>query len=142
MVPGNMNVLTKMMTPKRYTDPDYMFSIASEIYGGEIAFNKELLRDHAMAMKAGDTRGYVYQLLAAWGWTSYLWLPRITVPTLIMMGDDDPLVPPVNGEIMLKRLPNARLEKVDCGHMFVLTQAEKIADRVEAFLHDEAKAAA
>ena len=142
MVPGNISVLSKMITPKRYTDPDYLFSIAAEIYGGEIAFNKELLKDHSMAMKAGDKRGYLYQLLAAWGWTSYLWLGQIKLPTLVLMGDHDPLVPPINGEILAKRLPNATLEQVDCGHMFVLTQAETIADRVEEFVHSEAKTAA
>lgn len=135
MVPGNLSVLSKMATPKRYTDPNYMFDVAAEIYGGEIAFNQELLKDHAMAMKAGDTRGYVYQLLAGLGWTSYFWLPQITLPTLVLMGEDDPLVPPVNGQILAKRLPNATLEMVDCGHMFVLTQAEQIADRIERFLH-------
>ena len=91
-----------------------------------------------MAMKAGDTRGYIYQLLAGAGWTSYFFLPRIKLPTLILMGEDDPLVPPVNGRILEKRLPNATLELVDCGHMFVLTQAERVADRIEEFIHEEA----
>ncbi len=137
MVPGNLSVLSKMATPKRYTDPNYMLNIASEIYGGELAMNQELLKDHSMAMRAGDKRGYLYQLLAGLGWTSYLWLSQIKLPTLIMMGEDDPLVPPVNGRIMAGRLPNATLEMVPCGHMFVLTQAELIADRVEEFLHEE-----
>lgn len=140
MVPGNVNALTKMITPKRYTDPNYMMTVAADIYGGEVAFNKELIKDHAMAMRAGDKRGYVYQLLAALGWTSYLWLPRIKVPSLVLMGDDDPLVPMVNGEMLASRLPNSKLETVHCGHMFLLTQAEQIADRVEAFLHEEAVA--
>lgn len=53
------------------------------------------------------------------------------------MGRDDPLVPPVNGRILARRLPNATLETVDCGHLFMLTQAERIADRVEAFIHGD-----
>lgn len=138
MVPGNVSVLSKMATPKRYTDPDYMMKVGAEIYGGEVAFNQELLKDHSMAMKAGDKRGYLYQLLAGAGWTSYFFLPRIKLPTLILMGEDDPLVPPVNGRLLQKRLPNANLELVPCGHMFVLTQAEQVADRVEQFIHEEA----
>lgn len=137
MVPGNISVLSKMATPKRYKDPDYMMKVGAEIYGGEMAFNRELLKDHSLAMKGGDRRGYLYQILAGAGWTSYLWLSRIKIPVLILMGDHDPLVPPVNGRILAKRLPNATLEFVNCGHMFVLTQAEAVADRVEAFLHDE-----
>ncbi|WP_152563331.1 poly(3-hydroxyalkanoate) depolymerase [Ruegeria halocynthiae] len=138
MVPGNINVLSKMATPKRYTDPEYMLKVGAEIYGGEVAFNQELLKDHAMAMKAGDTRGYLYQLLAGAGWTSYFQLPKVKLPTLILMGEDDPLVPPVNGRILASRLPNATLEMVSCGHMFVLTQAEQIADRIEEFIHEDA----
>ncbi len=142
MVPGNISVLSKMATPKRYTDPEYMLKVGGEIYGGEVAFNQELLKDHTMAMKAGDRRGYLYQLLAGVGWTSFLWLRQIKLPTLILMGEDDPLVPPVNGRILASRLPNATLEMVKCGHMFVLTQAEAVADRVESFIHEEAMIAA
>jgi len=138
MVPGNISVLKKMATSKRYTDPEYMMKVGAEIYGGEVAFNQELLKDHSMAMQAGDTRGYLYQLLAAAGWTSYFWLSKLKLPTLILMGDHDPLVPPVNGRILAGRMPNATLEMVDCGHMFVLTQAETVADRVEMFIHEEA----
>ena len=114
-----------------------MLKVAADIYGVEIAFHQELLKDMSMAMRAGDKRGYYYQLLAGAGWTSYLWLPQIKLPTLVLMGKDDPIIPVVNGEILRSRLPNALLETVDCGHMFVLTQAEQIADRVESFLHDE-----
>jgi len=135
MVPGNQKVLSKMATPKRYMDPNYMMSVGAEVYGGDIAMKQELLREHAAAMKAGDRRGYLYQLMAGVGWTSYLFLRQIKVPTLIMMGADDPIVPPVNGKILVHRLPNATLEYVDCGHMFVLTQAEQIADRIETFIH-------
>lgn len=142
MVPGNLSVLSKMATPRRYTDPNFMLVVGAEIYGGEIAFNAELLKDHSMAMKAGDKRGYVYQLLAGVGWSSYLWLSQIKLPTLILMGEDDPLVPPVNGKILASRLPNATLETVPCGHMFVLTKAEIVADRVEAFIHGSDKAIA
>ncbi len=142
MVPGNISVLSKMATPRRYRDPDYMMKVGAEIYGGEVAFNRELLKDHSMAMRAGDKRGYLYQLLAGAGWTSFLFLPRIKLQTLILMGEDDPLVPPVNGKILHRRLPNSTLEMVSCGHMFVLTQAENVADRVERFIHSEVVGAA
>ena len=136
MVPGNLRVLLKMMTPKRYTDPDFMMRVGPELYGGQLRFNSELLVDHIEVMKAGNPRGYLYQLLAGYGWTSWLMLPRIGARTLVMMGEDDPIVPPVNGRILVSRLPNARLQRVDCGHLFMLTQAETIADQVEAFLHE------
>lgn len=138
MVPGNVSVLRKMASPKRYQDPEHMLKIGAEIYGGEVAFNQQLLQDHAAAMRAGDKRGYVYQLLAGIGWTSFFWLGQIKIPTLILMGEKDPIIPVVNGNIMARRMKNAKLETVPCGHMFILTQAEVVADRVEAFIHDGA----
>jgi len=142
MVPGNINVLRKMATPKRYQDPEHMMKIGAEIYGGGVAFDPELLKGHAAAMKAGDKKGYVYQMLAGVGWTSFFWLSQIRLPTLILMGERDPIVPVVNGKIMASRMPNARVETVACGHMFVLTQAESVADRVEAFIHERELAGA
>ena len=44
--------------------------------------------------------GYLFQLLAVAGWTSWLWLPQFKLPALIMMGADDPIVPVVNGRIL------------------------------------------
>jgi len=137
MVPGNLSVIRKLASPKRYQDREYMLDIGAEIYGGAMSANKEMLRSHTAAMKAGDKKGYVYQLMAGAGWTSILWLTQIKIPTLILMGDHDPIIPPVNGKIMASRLPNATLEYVDCGHMFILTQAEMVADRVEVFIHDD-----
>src|SRR6202008_1241921 len=34
MVPGRLNVLLKMATPRRYRDPEYMRKIGGDIYGG------------------------------------------------------------------------------------------------------------
>lgn len=136
MVPGNLKVLSKMATAKRYQDPQHLMEIGAEIYGGEIAAIEELLHGHAMAMRAGDKRGYTYQMLASIGWTSFLWLSQIKIPTLILMGESDPIVPIVNGKILSSRIPNSTLETVSCGHMFVLTQAADVAARVETFIHD------
>jgi len=97
MVPGGLGVLRKMATPRRYTDPDYMMKIGPDIYGGQLRLNRALLDEHVLAMQGGDSRGYLYQMLAGAGWTSWLWLPQLRVPVLIMMGADDPIVPLVNG---------------------------------------------
>lgn len=137
MVPGNMRVLMKMATPKRYTDPAHMLNIGPDIYGGQLRFNRELLHEHAMALRSGTSRGYLYQLLAGVGWTSWLWLPQIRVPTLVLMGADDPIVPVVNGRILVGRLPRARLEVMDCGHLFILTDPAGTAAKIERFLHAE-----
>ncbi|MBU3029432.1 poly(3-hydroxyalkanoate) depolymerase [Paracoccus marinaquae] len=142
MVPGNLSVLMKLVTPKRYLQPDYMLSIGPEIYGGQLRMNTELLREHAAAMVPASQRGYLFQLMAGMGWTSWLWLPQIKAPVLIMMGEDDPIVPVVNGRILAARLPDARIRIMDCGHLFVLTDPQGTAAAVEEFLRRDAGGAA
>ena len=142
MVPGNLRVLTKMATPRRYTDPDFMLKVGPDIYGGQLRLDRGKLAEHAAAMRGNTPRGYLYQLLAGVGWTSWLWLPQMRLPVLIMMGADDPLVPLVNGRILAGRLPDARLEVVDCGHLFILTHPEHTAATIERFLDEAPRTAA
>jgi poly(3-hydroxyalkanoate) depolymerase len=134
MLPGPPAVLRKLLSPRRYLDPAYLMEVGGELYGGILRTERELLRVHADAMRSPSRIGYLYQLLAAFGWTSWHRLHRIRIPTLVLMGADDPIVPPVNGRILAARLPNAVLETIDCGHLFVLTRAGAVARRVERFL--------
>ncbi|MEO0666027.1 MAG: poly(3-hydroxyalkanoate) depolymerase, partial [Pseudomonadota bacterium] len=136
MIPGNIQVLRKMATPKRYLDPEHMLNIGPDIYGGQLRMNSELLKMHAGSLKAGDARGYLYQLICGMGWTSWLWLPQIEVPTLLLMGGDDPLIPVVNGKILMNRLQNAQMVVMDCGHLFILSKPGETAQRIAAFIHD------
>jgi poly(3-hydroxyalkanoate) depolymerase len=143
MAPGRLGVLMQLATPRRYGDPARMLEVGPDIYGGQLRYDRALLAEHALAMRATTGRGYFYQMLAGVGWTSWLWLPRLRLPTLILMGADDPIVPVVNGRIIANRLPNARLEIVDCGHLFILTDPAGTAFRIEHFLagdHDRAVA--
>lgn len=136
MIPGPPNVLSKMASPRRYMDPQYMRSIASEIYGGAFRVNEELIHQYSSAMKSANQYGYFLQLMAMAGWTSLPWLWTLRQPTLIMAGDDDPLVPLVNAQLMNKLIPNSRLEVLDDGHMFLVTKAQESADLIEAFLRE------
>jgi poly(3-hydroxyoctanoate) depolymerase len=142
MVPGRLRVLMQLATPRRYGNPAHMLEVGPDIYGGQLRFDRDLLAKHALAMRATTGRGYLYQMLAGVGWTSWLWLPRVRVPALILMGADDPIVPTVNGRIITDRLPDARLEIVDCGHLFILTDPAGTAARIESFLHGERDSAA
>lgn len=136
MVPGTLPVLSKMASPKRYTDPGYMRSIAAEIYGGAFRTDPELIGRHAAAMKGATRAGYALQLLAMTGWTSLPWLWLLRQPTLVMAGTDDPLVPVINAKVLVRLIPNARLELVDDGHLFLVTRPEESARTVEAFLRE------
>jgi poly(3-hydroxyalkanoate) depolymerase len=136
MVPGRLSVLLKLATPRRYVDRDYMRRIAGEIYGGAFRDDPELIAKHAHAMFGTTNLGYLFQLLAMSGWTSLPWLSSLRQPTLVLMGRDDPLVPPVNGRILARLIPNARLQMIDDGHLFMVTRPVETAMAIEAFLSD------
>ena len=134
MVPAGPSVLWKMATPRRYIDKHYMSKVAPEIYGGDFRKNPSLIDAHASAMRGTRNRGYLYQLLAVTGWTSLPWLWSLTQPTLILMGSDDPLVPPVNGRVLALLIPNAELRMIDDGHLFMVTRPAETAGHIEEFL--------
>ena len=134
MVPAGPSVLWKMATPRRYTDKDYMSKVAPEIYGGDFRKNPTLIDAHTSAMQGARNRGYLYQLLAMTGWSSLPWLWSLPQPTLILMGSDDPLVPPINGRILGRLIPNAQLRMIDDGHLFMVTRPAETARFIEEFL--------
>ncbi len=134
MLPGDPRVLVKMVDPRRYLDKGYMQRVAPQLYGGQLRDDPAAIRlftDHA---RAGDRVGYRYQLLAMLGWTSLPWLWRMRQPTLVLAGDDDPLVPLVNARLHARLLPNAKLKVLHDGHLFMLTQADETARLVGEFL--------
>jgi poly(3-hydroxyalkanoate) depolymerase len=137
MLPGHPRTLLKMVDPRRYRDKDYMRRIAPQLYGGALRDDPEAIKlftDHA---RGGDARGYRYQLLAMLGWTSLPWLWRIHHPTLVLAGNDDPLVPLVNARLMTWLLRDARLEVIDDGHLFLLTRAAQTAALIDGFLREQ-----
>jgi predicted alpha/beta-fold hydrolase len=73
------------------------------------------------------------------GWTSLPWLWSLRQPTLVLMGRDDPLVPPINGHILAGLIPNAELRMIDDGHLFIVTRPAETAAVIEAFLADTSK---
>jgi len=135
MIPARPRVLLHLASPRRHRDPDHALQIAGDIYGGTLRSHPEL----AAPLTAGysypaATRGYLYQLLAAAGWTSLPWLPLIRQPTLILAGDDDPIIPLVNARLMAALLRAARLHVYPDGHLGLLTRARELAPLVSEFL--------
>jgi pimeloyl-ACP methyl ester carboxylesterase len=68
------------------------------------------------------------------GWTSLPWIRSLRQPTLILMEQDDPLMPPINDRILARLIPKARLQLVDDGHLFMVTRPVETARMIEAFL--------
>lgn len=134
MVPGNPAVLLRMLSPRRYLDRAHASKVAGEIYGGALRREPALTERTFSHVRFASRGGYYLQLAATTGWTSLPWLCLLRQPTLIMAGADDPLVPLVNARIMQWLIPDARLEIVDCGHLFLVTRAAESARIVDSFL--------
>ena len=137
MVPAKVSVLAKLIGPRRYTDPAYLEEIGAEIYGGAYRRDPALLKEHSRHIRAPRGRGYLYQLLAAWGWSSLPWLGSLRQTTLVMHGNDDPIVPLVNAKILAARIRHATLYVIDDGHLFLVARAKEVAPVVRKFLRQE-----
>ena len=81
-----------------------------------------------------DTLAYLHQVGAAASHNTVGRLRSIHIPTLVMHGEDDVVIPPRNGEILAREIPGAELKLwPGAGHLYVTEEPE--ADRyVRRFL--------
>ncbi|MDT5224312.1 MAG: hypothetical protein QOG19_1719 [Mycobacterium sp.] len=137
MVPAHPRVLAKMITPRRFSDPDYAASIAGELYGGTVrAHGEDVARLFVRQLHAGSKIGYLHQLLAGSVWTSLFALPAVRQETLIIAGTDDPIIPVINARIMNALMPHSRLHLHDGGHIDLVHNATELAPVIEKFLSE------
>jgi poly(3-hydroxyalkanoate) depolymerase len=136
-VPGSPRVLWALATPRRYYQPDYYRRIAADIYGGTARRDPDALLHGSLARftHRPTVRGYAAQMYSIAGWTSVPWLCRLRQPTLVLAGNDDPIVPLINGRILAWLIPDSHLQVIPGGgHLFVLEHPDAIAAQVSDFL--------
>jgi poly(3-hydroxyalkanoate) depolymerase len=141
-VPGNPRALLHLATPRRYLDRDYFLRVAGKTYGGGLRDDPTLgLVDPIHRFGAPPTPlGYAGQLFAMAGWTSISYLWRLPHQTLVLAGDDDPIVPVVNGRMLARLVPHARLRVIPGGgHLFLLERAAEVAEIIRDFLKEPAR---
>ena len=62
-------------------------------------------------------------------------LPELDIPTLILFGAHDQVVPPANAALLAARLPNSQVEILsDAGHFFPLETPDKAVQAVVDFM--------
>jgi len=136
-VPGSYAAMVSLSTPLRYYSPTYFDRNAAALYGGMTGRDLSMRR-RMMAERhrhPPSAYGYSMQLLGTVGWSSLPFLSRIPHDTLVISGDDDPLIPVANAETLARRIPRARLEIVKrSGHLFLWDEAKRLAVRVTRFL--------
>ena len=81
MVPGKPTTLARMLTHRRFRDPEYAASMAGLLYDGSARTRPgamvRLFRDQ---LEGVSRRGYLYQSLAGSVWTSLPFLSLIRQP--------------------------------------------------------------
>ncbi|MFP5020382.1 alpha/beta fold hydrolase [Pseudonocardia phyllosphaerae] len=135
MIPASPRVLAVMTSPKRHQDPSYVDAVASRLYGGTLRSHPERAAEALGAgERRGPLRGYYYQLMALTGWTSLPLLPSITADTLIIAGDDDPIVPRGNATLLQRGIPRSRVHRYPGGHLDMLIDPKPFAEEIDRFL--------
>src|SRR5688572_15122178 len=101
-VPGSYAAMVSLASPLRYYSPTYFDRNAAALYGGMTGRDLSMRR-RMMAERhrhPPSAYGYSMQLLGTVGWSSLPFLPRIPHDTLVISGDDDPLIPVANAEML------------------------------------------
>jgi 3-oxoadipate enol-lactonase len=79
--------------------------------------------------------GYRGQIAAALGHDTYERLPQIEAPTLVLTGDDDRVIPHPSSDVLVERIPDARLRIVrGTGHLFFIERPDETREVLAEFL--------
>ena len=143
-VPGSIAAMTAIATPLRFYSRPYFEQVAAALYGGATGRDPDA-RNAQLHMRnqapPPSSYGYAMQMVGANGWSSLPFLGTIPHETLVITGDDDPLVPVENARILADRIPRARLEIVKrAGHLLLWDDAANAAARIRSFIEGRADA--
>jgi len=134
---GSPGAIAVMATPLRFHSAAYFERVAAEVYGG-VTGRDAVKRGGAIGARRRlppSSYGYAMQLLGGVGWSSWSFLPDIPHETLVLCGDDDPLVPVANARVIAQRIPRARLSVVErAGHLLLWDEPERVAPQIGQFV--------
>lgn len=106
-------------------------------YGGRVRHDDAALRqvERAWLAAPADPISFIGQAVAVASWSSLAWLWALRAPTLVVIGDDDYVVPMLNALTLALWIPRSRLEIVrGGGHLLPIDQPAELAELVEDFL--------
>lgn len=115
----------------RMTAEESLFAMRPHTYARSTS--DALFREDLMVRLANQPtlRGYHAQLYSLLFWQAYLELPRLRVPTLVMHGQQDELIPPANGRVTADRIVGARLVELEhASHWLMTDQTERCIEEL------------
>ena len=134
---GSPMALGVMVTPFRFYSASYFERVAADMYGG-LSRRDPVKRRGALYVRwrsPPSSYGYTMQLLGGMSWSSFRFLRDIPHETLVVCGDDDPLVPIANARMLAERIPRAKLEVVErAGHLLLWDEPERVAPQIGEFV--------
>ena len=135
MVPPNPLPPVKNLILRRWGD----------LWGGSARTDPEALVSALHKARISPlSMGFVYQNTAALGFTTLPLLPLIRQRTLVLTGDDDPIIPVANGRILAAGIPHATLHVYHGGHVELATRPGLLTPLITDFLaappHDARRA--
>src|SRR5580692_8320221 len=81
------------------------------------------------------SEGYMGQLQGIFGWEAYSRIAQISVPTLVIHGETDRLVPAANARLIAERIPAAKLVVIPhASHIFETDQPAAAHNAILEFL--------
>jgi pimeloyl-ACP methyl ester carboxylesterase len=120
-MPGSAEALALISMPLRYhsrvlyEQTKWLLSPADRELVDRVAELRDARLRHPPSLV-----GYTSQLLAGALWSSFAWLSTVEIPTLVLHGGGDQLVPAANGVQLARLLPESRLHVVPGeGHLLV-----------------------
>jgi poly(3-hydroxyoctanoate) depolymerase len=127
-VPGQPAALLRLLAPwSADTVRD-----AGRVFGGRVRADPHLVTRLDLQVPGSPT-AVVNRLTGLAGWWGGPW--AIPHRTLVLTGDDDPIVPVQNSRILAACLPNARLHVVrGGGHLVLFDSPERVAPVIDGFL--------
>jgi 3-oxoadipate enol-lactonase len=123
----------KKMTPEEFVRQIIPFCFSQEF----IEKNPDIVEKRVAKSLEYPTppHGFTRQAMAMMGHDTYELLPKIKLPTLVIAGDNDRLIPVENSRILASRIPKAELLIIKgAGHEFFIEDAEEANKAVLDFL--------
>lgn len=136
-VPGRLGPLLNLATPLRYWSPAFYRRTVADFAGGRARHDPKWVEEHGRLrqLHPPTNAGYLGQVLTVSAWSSLPLLRRICQPTLVVAGDDDPLVPPANTMLLARHVRNARaLIATGEGHLLLMDTDSSVLEPIRDFL--------
>jgi pimeloyl-ACP methyl ester carboxylesterase len=121
-----------LMTPEEGVEAMVPFIYDESTPGQRIAEDLEIRK-----MTFPKSESYLAQMAGIMDFEAYSRLHRLRVPTLVIHGENDRLVPPGHGQLIASRIPGARLLLLrNASHIFITDQELESHNAIMGFLHE------